>query len=46
MSFFSLLPGNGQTTKLYQLSSISYRHVRSDAFSLWAGYTAEMTVQI
>ena len=27
----------------YQLSAISYRQARADAFSLWAGYTAEMT---
>ena len=26
----------------YQLTAISYRHARSDAFSLWADYTAEM----
>jgi|TARA_R110002126_G_scaffold86592_3_gene209103 putative transposase len=26
----------------YQLTGTSYRHVRSDAFSLWADYTAEM----
>ena len=26
----------------YQLTSISYRHARSDAFSLWQDYTAEM----
>ncbi|TYB85380.1 IS6 family transposase [Oceaniovalibus sp. ACAM 378] len=26
----------------YQLSAASYRHARSDAFSLWANYTAEM----
>lgn len=27
----------------YQLSAISYRHARSDAFDLWRGYAAEMT---
>jgi len=27
----------------YQLTATSYRHARSDAFSLWADYTAEMT---
>lgn len=27
----------------YQLSAVSYRHARSDAFELWRGYTAEMT---
>ena len=26
----------------YQLNATSYRHARSDAFSLWSGYTAEM----
>jgi putative transposase len=26
----------------YQLTAISYRHARSDAFSLWADYTAEL----
>ncbi len=26
----------------YQLTATSYRHARSDAFSLWADYTAEM----
>ena len=26
----------------YQLNTTSYRHARSDAFSLWADYTAEM----
>ncbi|MEP3330731.1 IS6 family transposase [Sedimentitalea sp.] len=26
----------------YQLAATSYRHARSDAFSLWADYTAEM----
>ena len=26
----------------YQLNATSYRHTRSDAFSLWSGYTAEM----
>lgn len=26
----------------YQLTAISYRHARSDGFSLWADYTAEM----
>lgn len=26
----------------YQLSAASYRHARSDAFSLWANYTAEI----
>ena len=26
----------------YQLTATSYRHARSDAFSLWAEYTAEM----
>lgn len=26
----------------YQLTSISYRHTRTDAFSLWIDYTAEM----
>jgi len=26
----------------YQLAAASYRHARSDAFSLWADYTAEM----
>jgi hypothetical protein len=25
-----------------QLTAISYRHARSDAFSLWADYTAEL----
>jgi hypothetical protein len=28
----------------YQLTAISYRHVRTDAFNLWADYTAEMAV--
>jgi len=28
----------------YQLTAISYHHARSDAFSLWAGYTVEMAV--
>ncbi len=27
----------------YQLSSISYRHARADAFGLWNAYAAEMT---
>ena len=27
----------------YQLSAISYRHARADAFDLWRGYVAEMT---
>ena len=27
----------------HQLTAISYRHVRNDAFSLWADYTIEMT---
>ena len=27
----------------YQLSAVSYRHARSDAFDLWTGYAAEMT---
>ena len=27
----------------YQLSAISYRHARTDAFDLWRGYAAEMT---
>jgi putative transposase len=27
----------------YQLSAISYRHVRADAFDLWNGYALEMT---
>lgn len=27
----------------YQLSAISYRHARADAFELWNGYAAEMT---
>ncbi len=27
----------------YQLSAISYRHARADAFDLWKGYAAEMT---
>ncbi len=27
----------------YQLSAISYRHARADAFDLWSGYAAEMT---
>ena len=27
----------------YQLSAVSYRHARSDAFDLWRGYAAEMT---
>jgi putative transposase len=26
----------------YQLTATSYRHARTDAFSLWADYTAEM----
>ena len=26
----------------YQLNATSYRHARSDAFSLWADYTAEL----
>ncbi len=26
----------------YKLSNQSYRHERSDAFALWADYTAEM----
>lgn len=26
----------------YQLNAASYRHARSDAFSLWADYTTEM----
>ncbi|WP_080458907.1 IS6 family transposase [Roseovarius sp. A-2] len=28
----------------YQLTAASYRHARSDAFSLWADYTVEMVV--
>ncbi len=27
----------------YQLTSVSYRHARNDAFSLWTDYTSEMT---
>ena len=27
----------------YQISAISYRHARADAFDLWRGYVAEMT---
>ena len=27
----------------YQLTATSYRHARTDAFSLWSNYTAEMT---
>ncbi|WP_312620214.1 IS6 family transposase, partial [Agrobacterium pusense] len=27
----------------YNLTAISYRHARADAFCLWADYTAEMT---
>jgi len=27
----------------YQLSAISFRHTRADAFDLWKGYAAEMT---
>ncbi|MDV2968943.1 IS6 family transposase, partial [Nitratireductor aquimarinus] len=27
----------------YRLSTISYRHARADAFSLWDSYAAEMT---
>ena len=27
----------------YNLSAISYRHARADAFGLWADYTEEMT---
>ncbi len=27
----------------YQLTATSYRRARTDAFSLWADYTAEMT---
>ena len=27
----------------YQLSAISYRHARADAFDLWNGYVIEMT---
>jgi len=27
----------------YQLSAISYRHARADAFDLWKGYTGEIT---
>ena len=27
----------------YKITSISYRHARADAFSLWQRYTAEMT---
>ena len=27
----------------YQLSAVSYRHARSDAFDLWRGYAAEKT---
>ncbi|GLT11976.1 hypothetical protein GCM10007928_42090 [Sulfitobacter porphyrae] len=27
----------------YQLSAVSYRHARSEAFDLWRGYAAEMT---
>jgi len=26
----------------FQLTAATYRHVRNDAFSLWANYTAEM----
>lgn len=29
--------------RCYQLSAISYRHARADAFDLWRGYAAEMT---
>lgn len=28
----------------YRLSATSYRHARSDAHDLWAGYILEMTV--
>jgi len=28
----------------YQLSIVSYRHARTDAFGLWAGYVAEMNI--
>lgn len=27
----------------YQLSAITYRHARADAFDLWSGYAVEMT---
>jgi putative transposase len=27
----------------YRLTTNSYRHARADAFSLWTGYTCEMT---
>lgn len=27
----------------YQLSALSYRHARSDAFDLWGTYAIEMT---
>lgn len=27
----------------YRLSTVSYRHARSDAFNLWHGYALEMT---
>ena len=30
------------TTDNHQLTSISYRHARNDAFNLWRDYTAEM----
>ena len=30
-------------SRRYQLSAISYRHARADAFDLWNGYAAEMT---
>ena len=30
--------------KRHRLSAKSYRHARSDAFSLWASYAAELTV--
>ena len=28
----------------YKIPSISYRHARADAFSLWKSYTSEMAV--
>lgn len=30
-------------TRRAKLSTVSYRHARSDAFQLWAAYAAEMT---
>jgi len=30
--------------KRHRLSAKSYHHTRSDAFTLWAGYAAELTV--